>query len=132
MQAKGKISNYLPYFMTGETLSGNLSLTSSLLDLNEFLTTSSSNEQADVQEDTDTTSVGVLVVPEDLDLSLQTDIKKIFFDGMTLDNFTGKVSIKKGTATLNRISVDALGGNISANGSYSTALSTTSPKAASR
>ena len=130
LQAKGKISNYLPYFMTGETLSGNLSLTSSLLDLNEFLTTSSSNEQADVQEDTDTTSVGVLVVPEDLDLSLQTDIKKIFFDGMTLDNFTGKVSIKKGTATLNRISVDALGGNISANGSYSTALSTTSPKAA--
>ena len=98
LQAKGKISNYLPYFMTGET--------------------------------TDTTSVGVLVVPEDLDLSLQTDIKKIFFDGMTLDNFTGKVSIKKGTATLNRISVDALGGNISANGSYSTALSTTSPKAA--
>lgn len=130
LQAKGKISNYLPYFMTGETLSGNLSLTSSLLDLNEFLTTSSSNEQADVQEDTDTTSVGVLVVPEVLDLSLQTDIKKIFFDGMTLDNFTGKVSIKKGTATLNRISVDALGGNISANGSYSTALSTTSPKAA--
>ena len=49
---------------------------------------------------------------------------------MTLDNFTGKVSIKKMTATLNRISVDALGGNISANGSYSTALSTTSPKAA--
>ena len=130
LQATGKISNYLPYVMAGGTLQGNLSLSSSQLDLNELLTTEDtpdSNAAADSTA-TDTTSLSVFIVPEDLDLSMQARVKKIIFDNMTLGNFTGKVSVKNGTASLDGISVDALGGNISANGSYSTASSTTSPR----
>lgn len=98
LQATGKISNYLPYVMAGGTLQGNLSLSSSQLDLNEFLTTEDtpdSNAAADSAA-TDTTSLSVFIVPENLNLSMQARIKKIIFDNMTLGNFTGKVSVKTG------------------------------------
>lgn len=128
LQATGKISNYLPYVMNNETLTGSLTLTSSLLDLNELMGDTTSEETSTTEEAvTDTTTLSVFVVPENLNLSLQTNIKKILFQKMTLDKFKGEVTVNKGIAKLNSISVNALGGKISANGSYSTAQSTTSP-----
>lgn len=134
VKATGKISNYLPYVMAGGTLQGNLTLASSQLDLNEFMTTEegSGNEtETDTPTpDNDTTSLSVFVVPENLQLSLQAQVKKIIFGDMELKNFTGKVSLKEGSLSLNNVAVDALGGNISASGSYSTASSSTSPDVA--
>ena len=134
VKATGKISNYLPYVMAGGTLQGNLTLASSQLDLNEFMTTEegSGNEtETDTPTpDNDTTSLSVFVVPENLQLSLQAQVKKIIFGDMELKNFAGKVSLKEGSLSLNNVAVDALGGNISASGSYSTASSSTSPDVA--
>lgn len=134
LKATGKISNYLPYVMADGTLQGNLTLSSSLLNLNEFMTTEDTPDGETAADTTvlnnDTTSLSVFVVPENLQLSLQANIKKIIFGDMTLDNFAGKVSVKEGIASLNNVSVDALGGNISASGSYNTATSATSPQVA--
>lgn len=134
LKATGKISNYLPYVMADGTLQGNLTLSSSLLNLNEFMTTEDTPDGKTAADTTvlnnDTTSLSVFVVPENLQLSLQANVKKIIFGDMTLDNFAGKVSVKEGIASLNNVSVDALGGNISASGSYNTATSATSPQVA--
>ena len=49
---------------------------------------------------------------------------------MTLTQFNGKVTMNDGVVTLNPVSVNAFGGSMAANGTYSTAESTTSPKVA--
>ncbi len=130
LHANGKISNYLPYVLNDETLTGTLTLTSSMLNLDELMGETTESDTAKEEENSteeESAPLTVFVVPENLNLSLQTKIEKILFQNMTLSDFKGKVTVNNGTARLNSISVEALGGNISANGLYSTAQSTTSP-----
>ena len=127
LHAKGKVSNYMPYLMGTGILDGSLTLTSSLLDLNELMSYSDETETA---ETTDDEPLSVFVVPTDLRLSLQAGVNKILFQKMTLTQFNGKVTMNDGVVTLNPVSVNAFGGSMAANGSYSTAESTTSPKVA--
>ncbi len=127
LHAKGVVSNYLPYVLNDETLHGSLTLTSSLLDLNELMGESSEAETAVTSDAADTSALEVFVVPTDLDLTLQASVGKILFRKMTLDRFTGKVTTAGGTMKINPLSVDAFGGTIAANASYSTVQSPESP-----
>ena len=55
LQAKGSLSNYLPYFLKNETLKGNLSLNSSYLNLNDFISdTEETSTETEVTTDTTT------------------------------------------------------------------------------
>ena len=127
LHAKGQVSNYMPYLLQGKTLRGSLTLTSSLLDLNELMGESSETETAATSEAANTSTLEVFVVPTDLDLALQASVGKILFQKMTLDRFTGKVTVADGTVKIDPLSVNAFGGTIAANASYSTAQSPESP-----
>lgn len=120
LQAKGSLSNYLPYFLKNETLKGNLSLTSSYLNLNDFMS-DSEEVSTETEEKTDTTTMSVIEVPENLDLSLKANLKKVIFQKIEIDNISGNLSVSKGVVRMNPLNFNAFGGSVSTTGSYSTA-----------
>lgn len=111
----GAVNNYLGYiFGKNQTLRGTMSLNSTLLDLNEFMTES---EQPSVE---DTTSMGVIPVPENINFILKANVKTVKVTDLTLKNAGGDVIVKDGVADLSGMRFDMLGGTFVVNGTYST------------
>lgn len=127
---QGKLSNYLPYIFKNETLKGNFSLTSNLINLNEFIVAQMHAAQADtIRQDSvaapqptakPSASEGALEIPKNVDVQFNTDIHTIVFDRLSIQNVKGNISLEKAVATLKNLSMDMLNGNMVMNGSYST------------
>ena len=135
LQANGQLSGYLGYLLRGEELSGRLYVKSNLLDLNEIMAALPGGESDDaaaaeetpddaVQSDTTATA---LVVPRNLRLSLNTELKKVLFEKMTIENISGEMSMADGTLSLDGLSLGIFGGRASASASYSTAADPARP-----
>jgi len=116
IQLKGKIENFIPYAMKNETLKGTFNLTSSSLDLNEFMT---EEDEAQV-ESTDTIPLSVIEIPANLNLRLTSNMKNIRFDKMDMKNVKGLIEVNNATASLTNLSMDMLKGNLTVDGAYST------------
>ncbi len=136
LSANGQLSGYLGYLLRGEELSGRLYVKSELLDLNEIMAALPGGESDDAAaeeeaaaepESADTTAVTVLEVPRNLRLSLNTDLKKVLFQKMTLENIAGEMSMADGTLSLDGLRLGVFGGKASASGSYSTAADPAAP-----
>lgn len=129
IEASGTLSNYIGYLLRDQTLRGRLDVRSSLLDLNELLGDASeaSADTGATAAPADTAAMRAVVVPQNLDLALGASLKKILFQKMVLDDFTGSLTVAKGTVSMNRLAMNAFGGRMSASGSYSTAADAQRP-----
>jgi uncharacterized protein involved in outer membrane biogenesis len=113
--ANGSVDNYMGYlFKPGETIHGNMTFRSNLLDLNEFMT------DTEESTSTDTASYGVIPVPTNIDFILHSDIKTVKMMDYTITNATGDVIVKDGVANLNGMKFNMLGGSFVVSGSYNT------------
>lgn len=124
-QMDGKLTNYLGFALSDEMLKGELNLNSSLIDINELLPASEdSSEESDEADNeavpADTASVEVIKIPENIDFTLATSIKKIAYSNMPITNFKGKVIIRDGAIRLNENSFNLLEGTFKLSGSYET------------
>ena len=129
--AQGELSNYLPYILRGEMLTGRLSVSSNLLDLNQLLGESSDEEESKPEQEVasaDTAALKAFEVPKNLDLALNSSFKKILFQKMTITDMVGNISVKEGTVKLDKLNMNALGGAIRTSGFYSTAQDPKSPE----
>ena len=109
----GSISNYIGFVFGKETIKGKVNFNSTLLDLNEFMT--DSGEKTTTK---DSTSFGVIPIPQNIDFILQSDIKIVKMMDYTITNALGDVIIKDGVANLNGVKFNMLGGAFTMNGSY--------------
>ena len=112
IEASGTLSNYIGYLLRDQTLRGRLDVRSSLLDLNELLGDASeaSADTGAAAAPADTAAMRAVVVPQNLDLALGASLKKILFQKMVLDDFTGSLTVAKGTVSMNRLAMNAFGG----------------------
>ena len=106
LQAKGSLSNYLPYFLKNETLKGNLSLNSSYLNLNDFIS-DTEETSTETEVTTDTTTMSVIEVPKNLDLSLKANLKKVIFQKIEINNINGNLSVSNGVVRMNPLNFNA-------------------------
>lgn len=126
LSANGQLTNYLGYLLRGDKLTGRLYVNSELLNLNQLMESISSEEEAPAEESaapettTEEAPTGVIVVPENLDLSLSTNLKKILFQQMTISDVEGGMSIRGGELSLNKLALGLFGGQATASGCYST------------
>lgn len=130
LKANGQLSNFLGWWLREDTLAGRLYINSELLDLNELMGIAPTDESTTEQEpaaEEPATEMAAFEIPKNLDLTLQTSVKRILFQKMTLSDFTGNVSVDKGTASLSKLAMQALGGSIAASASYSTAENPAKP-----
>ncbi|MEI9919247.1 MAG: AsmA-like C-terminal region-containing protein [Bacteroidota bacterium] len=111
----GAVSNYIGYvFGKNETIKGNVDFKSNLLDLNEFM--------SDTEETTttDTTSFGVIPIPQNIDFIFRSNVKTVKMMDYTMTNAAGDIILKDGVANLSGLKFNLLGGAFVVNGTYDT------------
>lgn len=120
---KGTLNNYLPYLLKNQELRGNFTLNSNLIDLNEFMISSApADTSTQKQEKTMSPNAaqGALEVPKNINLQLNTNIKTVLFDQLTINNIKGSIKLANAAASLNNLSMNILKGTLVINGKYST------------
>ena len=126
LSANGQLTNYLGYLLRGDQLAGRLYVKSELLNLNQLMESMASDTEgnsapAEPTDTTDTTaSSGAILIPENLNLSLSTNLKKILFQQMVLSEVSGGVSMKGGVLSLDELAMRLFEGQATASGSYAT------------
>lgn len=130
----GRLTNFIPYVFDNQTVSGSLTVSSQILDANEFLAESESTsaEETVPEDTTGTQSVGeapasdtvvvssALKIPENIDFNLSLDMKKILYDNIVVENLTGKMAVNQGVAKLEDLNLNILEGTVNVKGTVDT------------
>ncbi len=125
ISATGKLENFIPYFMKDETLRGTLAVNSNYLNLNDFM---KENEASKLSEETESSSVGVIEIPKNLDFNLNGNFKQVIFDNLDMTNVVGQILVKDGKVDMKNLSLNALGGKLGVNGYYDTGKNPKQPE----
>lgn len=116
VQANGTLDNFLAYYFKNEILRGTLNVSSTLLDVNEMMGTSSTTTAAT----TDTAKVSVVEVPANIDFALNASAQRILYDNMVIDNFSGKMLVKDAEVKMDNVMFKMIDGNVKMSGLYGT------------
>ena len=133
LSATGQLTGYLGYLMRGEQLAGRLYVKSDLLDLNEIraaVPADAEAESADAEKPAEEAAAApaqAIVVPKNLNLSLNAELKKVLFEKMVITDIAGEMSVAGGTLSLDRLGLQLFDGKASASGRYSTAADPAHP-----
>lgn len=133
LSATGQLTGYLGYLMRGEQLAGRLYVKSDLLDLNEIraaVPADAEAESAEAEKPAEEVAAALaqaIVVPKNLNLSLNAELKKVLFEKMVITDIAGEMSVAGGTLSLDRLGLQLFGGKASASGRYSTAADPAHP-----
>lgn len=117
-----RFENYLGYALKGSTLKGNLNISSNHIHVNDFISSDTTTIQAPETHDSTTVSsseAGVIRIPENIDFTMQANLKEVLFDKMKLETVNGVLTVKNGTVDMRNLSFNTMGGSITANGAYS-------------
>lgn len=116
----GKIDNIFQYVFADSTLKASFAFNSSLIDVNDIYSYDHS-VPADSNSSESATSEATEApeIPKNIDFTLSTNIGKILYDSLVIDNLSGKVGLKEGVAKLNNLKLNMLGGKAFVNGLYS-------------
>src|SRR5258706_3227958 len=110
----GSVSNYMEYVFGKGTIAGTMNFNSTLLDLNEFMTESAPTDKKD------TNKLSVIPVPQNIDFLLHSNLKTVKMMDYTITNALGDIVVKDGTARMNNVKFNMLGGAFVINGTYDT------------
>jgi len=112
----GRLENYIPYFIKKETIKGNLTLKSAVINVSDLLSQMVSDTTAAV----DTTSLALIKVPENIDFDFNAAISSLVYDKVNAQNVKGHILVHEGTVSFRDASMDILGGRITMNADYDT------------
>ena len=103
----GNLENVINFVLSeNQILKGNFNLTSNFLNINEFIPTTT----YETDEETEKTEVsGVVEIPTNLNVSIQTNAVKTQYDDVTIENLRGNVQIQNGTLKLSNGTLDIIG-----------------------
>lgn len=117
LSLKGRLENYLPYVLNDETIKGELTHYSRLLDVNEFLVAGS---EESVRAEEDTVAMELMEVPKNIDLVFNSSIDKILYDKLEMNQVKGKITVRDGVVKLDGIDMNLLEGQMTMSGQYNT------------
>ncbi|MFO7613161.1 MAG: AsmA-like C-terminal region-containing protein [Bacteroidales bacterium] len=113
---KGKLENYLGYFLKDETLRGNFTLVSTVLDVNELLAFTGDTQEQE-EEDQELTA---FVVPAGIDFTLNANIGSVKYMDFDIRDFKGMVEVRDNRLIMENFAMNMLGGSVRMNGFYET------------
>lgn len=115
VSASGRIANYLAYAFDKGELKGIVEMQSNYFNLNDFMT-----EDTTTVQDTASSNLSVIEIPENIAFVLNSSFKKVIYDNLELTNVTGVLKVLDQKLTLQNLKFNALDGQMTLNGSYST------------
>jgi hypothetical protein len=110
----GSLSNYIPYIFSDGIITGNLTLGSRMIDLDEIMAAFPGSEEED------TTVLALIRVPENVDFTFKATIEKLVYGSIKPDNIRGNLVVRDGTMRITDSGMNILGGKISMNALYDT------------
>ena len=116
VSASGKIENFVAYALHDKTLKGTLNLQSNYFNASDFMSDDKTPKTAKV----DTSKMKVMVLPKNIDFSMQANFKKLVYSKMNFNNAKGVLTIANGDMKFQNMSLEAFGGNMVVNGLYGT------------
>lgn len=122
ISANGKIENYFGYLLRDDKLKGAFNVSSNYLDL-DALMPASETPAATEKTAAPTPSAAsdeYILIPDNIDFALNTDIKKARYSGIDITNIKGGVGLNNEIATMKNVSLNAMGGTIGLEGNYNT------------
>ena len=102
LAANGQLTGYIGYLLRGDMLSGRLYVKSELLDLNEIMEAMPASSEPAEGEVVAAEPMQAVEVPRNLNLSLNTDLRKVLFGKMTVSDISGEMSVAGGVLSLDR------------------------------
>ncbi len=123
LTADCRFENYMAFALKGKTLKGRVNASSNHFNLNDFMTTTDSTMVAaadTTQTASATEAMGVIRVPDNIDFSMNVNMKEVLFDKMTLKDLNGALTVKNSVVDMKNLSMNTMGGKVVMNGSYAT------------
>jgi hypothetical protein len=109
--ANGFLSNYLNFFLKeNEILKGQLNLTSSRFNINQWLTSDGSTSES--------SELTVIALPKTIDFNMNISAAEVLYDNLTLKDVKGSLILKDGVLSFKDAAMRALGGQVVMNGAY--------------
>lgn len=116
LAADGKVENYLPYFLSGSgVLKGRLSVVSDFLDIDKLAGGAGSGASTN-----DTSSMTTILIPDYIDFTLNSSLRRVLYGKYDLSNFAGTVFVKNRNLVVQDVNFNMLGGKFTMAGKYST------------
>jgi len=113
--ATGTIENIIPFVFANKVLKGNFNLNANSFRVDDFLSSSSTNETTTGTENEGQTTSEKLI-PSFLDITTTFFAKEVFYDNLKLNNTVGKLNIKDRKAILKDVNTEIFGGSIAFDG----------------
>lgn len=113
---QGQIRDYLPYIMRNETLVGVLKLQSANMNANELMALT--GEEAPPADPKAETPMSASELPANIDFAFSSDIQKLKYDNLLLENAKGSILLKNGVLSMKGLQFNTLDGSIGMDGSY--------------
>jgi hypothetical protein len=116
MHLQGRLEDFIPYLLADGIVKGSLNLNSQLLDLNEIL----SKEKVEEVVVEDTIQLSVFKVPGNIDFTFASNLKKLKYAKLDIENINGLILIKDKKVLLTNLSMNLLQGTMVMSGEYNT------------
>ncbi len=118
LRGSGQLLNVWNYLFDNQTVSGNLQINSTYLDLNPFMTPATAT--APTASEPAPPPPSVMLVPPNIDMSMKADVKRLKYTTYNVENLTGELLVRDESVALENITADLLGAQFAINGGYST------------
>lgn len=118
IQAKGRMDNYIQWWLKDSTLTGSFDMTANKFDLNELMGPSSPEDT--VASAADTSALTVIEVPGNIDFRMSMAVKEVIYDNLNLANVKGGMHIHDQRVDLKDVFFNLFGGSVTMAGGYDT------------
>ena len=115
ISVNGSVSNYIGYMFSEGTVKGKMNFNSTKFDVNEWMSDSPTPTPAAPEANV---KMSALEIPKNIDFVLSSNMSKVLYDNMNIENLKGDIIVKEGTVKMSNIIFNLLGGNFKTNGTY--------------
>ncbi len=122
---KGKLENYIAYWLKGETIKGQLSTSSKYFNLNDVMpkdTLTIAKKNSEAAKDTLAKVMTLVKIPANIDFVMTSSFGKLIFDKMEMENIKGEIDIRDEKVEMKNLSMNMLDGKMTVTGYYSSKI----------
>lgn len=120
IKASGTITNLFDYLFDNQILGGDISISSKVMNLNQFMTTDGTAPQPSTAGTTTTTAMEPILIPENISMNVRADMGKVIYTNMIMNDVKGRLVIDKEAVVMDGVTANTLGGKIALAGGYDT------------
>jgi len=122
--ATGVLNNLVGYMMDQGALNGELNVSADKVNLNDWIGTTSATPSPATAPAANSKP---FLVPADMNFTLHTNISKVTYDKVDYSNVKGELTMKDEKINFKNVNMQALDGDVTLNGSYSTLINKKEP-----